>query len=73
MTGDLTSEGQMELPRQEQETTGRQERAPMELRVLAGLELKKRRLLRELAEVLGQYDKLSREIELKGMPIPWRS
>ena len=73
MTGDLTSEGEMALPQQEQERTGRQERAPVELRVLARLELKKRRLLRELAEVLGQYDQLSREIELKGIPIPWLS
>jgi len=45
--------------------------APVELRVLAGLELKKRQLLRELAEVLQQYHQLSREIELKGIPIPW--
>ena len=45
--------------------------APMELRVLAGLELKKRQLMSELAEVLQQYQQLSREIKLKGIPIPW--
>jgi hypothetical protein len=63
----------MALRRQEQERTGRQERAPVELRLLARLELKKRRILSELAEVHGQYEQLAREIELKGIPIPWLS
>ena len=44
---------------------------PMELRVLASLELKERQLVRELTEVRQQYQQLSREIELKGIPIPW--
>ena len=39
--------------------------APIELRMLAHLELKKRQLLRELAEVLGRQQQLSREIESK--------
>jgi hypothetical protein len=43
----------------------------MELRVLARLELKKRQLLMELAELECQQRQLSREIELKGIPIPW--
>ena len=73
MIGELTSEGEMAIPPEGQERPARRERAPVELRVLARLELKKRRLLRELAEVIGQYDQLSREIELKGIPIPWLS
>ena len=48
-----------------------QNQAPIELRVLACLELKSRRLRRELAEVESQHRQLSREIELKGIPIPW--
>jgi hypothetical protein len=46
--------------------------APIELRVLALLELKKRQLVRELAEVLEEYQQLSREIESKRIPIPLR-
>ena len=45
--------------------------APMELRVLAHLELKRHQLRTELAEIEGQYAQFSREIELKGIPIPW--
>jgi hypothetical protein len=44
---------------------------PIELRVLARLEVKKRQLLAELAEVESQHRQLSREIELKEIPIPW--
>lgn len=44
---------------------------PMELRVLAHLELKRRRLRTELAEIEDQYAQFSREIGLKGIPIPW--
>jgi hypothetical protein len=43
----------------------------MELRNLALLELKRRQLLSELAEVDVQYEQLSREIDLKRIPIPW--
>jgi vacuolar-type H+-ATPase subunit D/Vma8 len=43
----------------------------MELRMLARLELKKRQLLHELAEVLEQYQELTREIESKKVPVPW--
>jgi hypothetical protein len=43
----------------------------MELRNLALLELKRRRLLSELAEIASQHRQLSREIELKRIPIPW--
>jgi hypothetical protein len=46
--------------------------APIELRRLARLELKKRHLLRELEEVLEQHQELSQEIESKRIPIPWR-
>jgi hypothetical protein len=46
-------------------------RAPIELRVLARLEFKKRRLLEELAEVESLHRQFSREIALKGIPIPW--
>ena len=45
--------------------------ALVELRMLAGLELKKRQLRRELAEVLEQYHQLSLEIKSKKIPIPW--
>jgi hypothetical protein len=48
-----------------------QNKAPIELRVLARLEVKKRKLLAELAEVESHYRQFSREIELKGIPIPW--
>lgn len=44
--------------------------APMELRQLALLELKKRRLLGKLAEVENQHRQLSREVKLKGIRIP---
>ena len=47
-----------------------QNQAPIELRVLARLELKSRRLRRKLAEVESHYRQLSREIELKGITIP---
>ena len=45
--------------------------APMELMVLARLALKRRRLRMVLVEVEDQYAQFSREIELKGIPIPW--
>jgi hypothetical protein len=45
--------------------------APIELRLLARLELKKRQLLHELAEVLEQYQELTQEIESKKIPVPW--
>lgn len=61
----------MSLPRKRNGEPDAQNPAPVELRVLVRLELKKRQLLRELAEVLGQYQQLSQEIELKGIPIPW--
>lgn len=62
----------MSLPRKRNKEPDAQNPAPRELRVLVCLELKKRQLLRELAEVLQQYEQLSREIELKRIPIPWR-
>jgi hypothetical protein len=62
----------MSLPNKCNEEPIAQNQAPMELRNLALLELKRRQLLRELVEVLGQYRQLSREIELKGIQIPWR-
>jgi hypothetical protein len=43
----------------------------MELRELAQIELKRRLLLTELAEVERHRRQLSLEIELKGIPIPW--
>jgi hypothetical protein len=43
----------------------------MELRRLALLEVKKRRHLGELTEVENEHQQLSREIQLKGIPIPW--
>lgn len=45
--------------------------APQELRDLAGLELRRRRLRRELLNVECQYRQLQLEIELKGIQIPW--
>ncbi len=47
-----------------------QNQAPIELRVLVRLELKKRQLLKDLAEVENQHRHFSREIDLKGIPIP---
>ena len=61
----------MSLPKQRTEEAVDQNQAPMELRVLARLELKKRQLLGELAEVESQYRQLSTEIELRGIAIPW--
>jgi hypothetical protein len=49
----------------------RQTHSDIELRMLALLELKRRRLLRELDEVVGQYQQLSLEIELQDISIPW--
>ena len=46
-------------------------RAPKELRDLAAIELRRRRLLSELADVRRQHKQLSRQIELKAIPIPW--
>jgi hypothetical protein len=48
----------------------RQTHSDIELRKLALLELKRRRLLEELDEVVGQYQQLSREIALKDISIP---
>lgn len=45
--------------------------APRELSDLAAIELRRRRLLSELADVEREHRQLSREIELKGIPIPW--
>jgi hypothetical protein len=61
----------MSLPNKRNEEPIAQNQAPMELRNLALLELKRRRLLSELAEIANQHRQLSREIEFKGIPIPW--
>jgi hypothetical protein len=61
----------MSLPTECKEREAVPSPAPMELKVLARLELKKRQLLEELAEVESHYQQLKREIELKRMPIPW--
>lgn len=45
--------------------------APIELRLLAGLEVKRHQLLHELAEVMEQHRELTREIESKRIPVPW--
>jgi hypothetical protein len=65
------SEDQLSLPTKRNEETVKTNQAPIELRVLARLELKKRQLLKELAEVESQHRHFSRENELKGIPIPW--
>ena len=46
-------------------------RASIELVHLALLELRKRQLRRELANVECQYRQLELEIELKGIQMPW--
>lgn len=61
----------MSLPSKRKECTAAANLPPRELRDLARLELKRRRLLRDVAEVLDQERQLSREIELRGIPIPW--
>jgi hypothetical protein len=61
----------MSLPTKRNEKPASTYEAPMELRNLALLELKRRQLLSELAEVDVQYEQLSREIDLKRIPIPW--
>jgi hypothetical protein len=66
-----TAEEKMSLPSKRNEEPIAQNQAPMELRNLALLELKRRRLRKELTEVESQHRKLSREIELKRIPIPW--
>ena len=63
----------MSVPKNRNEQQAGPSQASTELMDLAGLELKKRRLLRELAEIEAQRRQLSREIELKGIPIPWMS
>jgi hypothetical protein len=67
------AEEKMSLPNKRNEEPIVQNQAPMELRNLAFLELKRRRLLSELAEIASQHRQLSREIELKRIPIPWLS
>ena len=61
----------MTLPKKSNREPVVQSQAPIELRVLARLAVKKRKLLKELAEVECQYRHFLREIELKGIPIPW--
>jgi hypothetical protein len=56
---------------QRNEELGTLNQAPIELRDLARLELKRRRLVRELAEISRQHRQVSREIEFKGIAIPW--
>ena len=65
------SEEQMTLLKKSNHETVVRSQAPIALRVLARLELKKHRLVEELAEVESQRRQLSREIELKEIPIPW--
>jgi hypothetical protein len=65
------AEEKMSLPNKCNEESIAQKQAPMELRNLALLELKRRRLQKELSEVESEHRKLSREIELKRIPIPW--
>jgi hypothetical protein len=67
----LKSEEQITLLKNSNHEPIVQSQAPIELRVLARLEFKKRKLLAELAEVEDQRLQLSREIELKEIPIPW--
>ena len=61
----------MTLPKKSNREPVVQSQAPIELRVLARLAVKKRKLLEELAEIESHYRQLSREIELKRIPIPW--
>ena len=46
-------------------------RAPVELVHLAVLELRRRHLRRELANVECQFQQLQLEIKLKGIEVPW--
>jgi hypothetical protein len=55
----------MKMTSKRHQETSAQHPVPTELRVLANLELRKRQLARELAEVLQQYQRLSQEIELQ--------
>ncbi len=61
----------MSLPNKRNEEPIAQNQAPTELRNLALLELMRRRLQKELTKVESQHRRLSREIELKRIPIPW--
>jgi len=61
----------MSVTKKRNEQPAAPSQASTKLMDLAGLELKRRRLLRELAEVECRRRQLSREIELKGIPIPW--
>ena len=61
----------MSRPTKRNDESVKTNQAPVELRVLVDLEVKKRQLLKELAEVESQRRHFSREIELKGIPIPW--
>ena len=57
----------MSRPSKDYEEPTAQSPEPIELRLLAGLEVKRR----ELAEVMEQYEELIREIESKRIPVPW--
>jgi len=59
------------MPNDSKENPVLQLRTPIEWRKAALLELRRRRLIGELAEIVCQYQQLSREIELKGIPRPW--
>ena len=61
----------MSLPSKPHQEPVSTSQAPMELRELAHIELKRRRLLTELAEVERHHRQLSQEIEVKRIPIPW--
>ena len=61
----------MSLPNQKNNANDVLMPAPRELRDLAAIELRRLRPLSELSDVERQHRQLSREIELKGIPIPW--
>jgi hypothetical protein len=70
MKSKFKSRKRMLMPRrQTKESTV--DRAPLELRIIALLELERRRLRTELAGVEREYLELSREIERKGIATPW--
>jgi hypothetical protein len=65
------SEDAMSRQRRSGETSDASNLEPKELRELALLELRRRKLLRELVDVEYQASRLTLEIEFKGIEVSW--
>ena len=67
----FNSQDAMSLTNEARETNDPSNHGPLELVQLAVLELRRRHLRRELANVECQFQQLQLEIQLKGIQAPW--